>query len=122
MNGCSEQHLEISQDFLCSDTATDGLEQDTFGESVDEDQFLIHPALFYVKLQSKLIPSSTVQIIVDHLQEIHEMSHSHLLFKLREKNCALEVSEADINTIIEILKVKISFRLLNHKSLKLIKK
>ncbi len=50
------------------------------------------------------------------------MSHSHLPFKLREKNCALEVSEADINTIFEILKVKISFRLLNHKSLKLIKK
>ncbi len=121
MNECTEQHLEISQDFLCSDT--DGLEQDTFGESVVEDQFLIHPALFYLKLQSKcLIPSSTVQIIVDHLQEIHEMSHSHLLFKLREKNCALEVSEADINTIFEILKVKISFRLLNHKSLKLIKK
>ncbi len=122
MNECTEQHLEISQDFLCSDTATDGLEQDTFGESVDEDQFLRHPALFYLKLQSKcLIPSSTVQIIVDHLQEIHEMSHSHLLFKLRAKNCAL-VSEADINTISEILKVKISFRLLILKSLKLIKK
>ncbi len=29
------------------------------------------------------------------------MSHSHLPFKLREKNCALEVSEADINTIFE---------------------
>ncbi len=122
MNECTEQQFEISQDFLCSDTATDGLEQDTFGESVDEDQFLRHPALFYLKLQSKcLIPSSTVQIIVDHLQEIHEMSHSHLLFKLRAKNCAL-VSEADINTISEILKVKISFRLLIHKSLKLIKK
>ncbi len=74
---------------------------------MDEDQFLIHPALFYLKLQSKcLIPSSTVQIIVDHLQEIHEISHSHLLFKLREKNCALEVSEADINAIFEILTFK----------------
>ncbi len=44
MHECSEQHHEMSQDFLCSDT--DGVEQDTFGESVDEDQFLRHLALF----------------------------------------------------------------------------
>ncbi len=76
------------------------MEQDTFGESVDEDQFF---ALFYLKLQSKcLIPSSTDQIIVERLQEIHEISHSHLPFKLREKLSALEFSEADINAIFEI--------------------
>ncbi len=60
MNECTEQHLEMSQDFLCSDT--DGVEQDS-------------------------------------LQEIHEISHSHLPFKLREKFRALEFSEADINAI-----------------------
>ncbi len=96
-----EQHLEMSQDILCSDT--DGVEQDTFGESVDKDQFLRHLALFHLKLQSKcLIPSSTVQIIVDRLQEIHEMSDSHLPFKLREELSTLEFSEADINAIFEI--------------------
>ncbi len=121
MHECSEQHHEMSQDFLCSDT--DGVEQDTFGESVDEDQFLRHLALFYLKLQSKcLIPSSTVQIIVDHLQEIHEMSHSHLLFKLREKLSALEVAEADINAIFEILQSENLFQTCNSQNLKLIKK
>ncbi len=117
MHECSEQHHEMSQDFLCSDT--DGVEQDTFGESVDEDQFLRHLALFYLKLQSKcLIPSSTVQIIVDHLQEIHEMSHSHLLFKLREKLSALEVAEADINAIFEILQSENLFQTCNSQKLK----
>ncbi len=87
------------------------MEQDTFGESVDEDQFLRHLALFYLKLQSKcLIPSSTVQIIVDRLQKIHEMSHSHLPFTLREKLSALEFSEADINAIFEILHIENLFQ------------
>ncbi len=117
MNECTEQHLEMSQDFLCSDT--DGVEQDTFGESVDEDQFLRHLVLFYLRLQSKcLIPSSTVQIIVERLQEIHEMSHSHLPFKLREKLSALEFSEADINAIFEILQIENLFQTCNSQKLK----
>jgi len=109
----------MPQDFLCSDTDTDGVEQDTFDESVDEDQFLRHLVLFDLKLQSKcLIPSSTVQIIVDHLQEIHEMSHSHLLFKLREKLSALAVAEADINAILEILHSENLFETCNSQKLK----
>lgn len=35
MHEFSEQHHEMPQDFLCSDT--DGVEQDTFGESVVEE-------------------------------------------------------------------------------------
>ena len=119
MPECSEQHHEMPQDFLCSDTDTDGVEQDTFGESVDEDQFLRHLALFYLKLQSRcMIPSSTVQIIVDHLQEIHQMSHSHLLFKLREKLTALEVVAADLNAILEILQSENLFQTCNSQKLK----
>lgn len=117
MHVFSEQHHEMPQEILCSDT--DGVEQDTFGESVNEDTFLRHLALFYLKLQSKfLIPSFTVQIIVDHLQEIHEISHSQLLSKLREKLSALEVAEADTNAIFEILQSENLFQTCYSQTLK----
>ncbi len=46
------------------------------------------------------------------------MSHSHLLFKLREKLSALEVAEADINAIFEILQSENLFQTCNSQKLK----
>ncbi len=97
MNECTEQHLESHRIFFAVILMV--WNKTPLVKVWMKVSFLRHLALFYLKLQSKcLIPSSTIQIIVERLQEIHEMSHSHLPFKLR----ALEFSEADINSIFEI--------------------
>lgn len=50
--------------------------------------------LFYLKLQTKLLlPSSTIQNILEDYQEIHVISQSHLLFKLKEKLVSLSVTD-----------------------------
>jgi len=80
-------------------------DMEVYPERADEGEFVRHLALFYLKLQAKLLlPSSTIQTIIEHYQEIHDINQSHLLSKLNEKLTSLGLSEADINTVIDTLK------------------
>ncbi len=84
---------------------------DVFVETADESLFLKNVALFYLKLQAKLLlPSSVIQIIIEDIQEIHDISQSHLLFKLKEKLVTLGVSEADTSNVINVLKTEDLFK------------
>lgn len=62
-------------------------------ENIDDSLFLRNLALFYLKLQAKLLlPASTIQKIIEDLQSIHDISQSQLLFKLHEKLHVLVIS------------------------------
>ena len=88
-------------------------------ESADEALFLKSVALFYLKLQAKLLlPSSVIQTIVEEFQDIHSTSQSHLYYKLREKLVTLGISEADIKNVIEVLKTEDLFTACNSQTLK----
>lgn len=67
--------------------------------------YIKHASLFYLKLQAKLLlPSSTIQTIIEHDQERHDINQSHLTYKLQEKLNSLGLSEADVKTVIHTLK------------------
>lgn len=96
-----------------------GDEQEIYPEIVDESQFFENLALFYLKLQAKcLLPSSVSQTIIEDFQEIHDISQSHLLFKLKERLITLGISEADTNNVIEVMKTEDLFRTCNTQPLK----
>lgn len=65
-----------------------------------------------------MLPSSVIQAILKYFQEIHDISQSHLLFKLKEKLVALGVPEADISTVIDVLKTEDLLRACNTETLK----
>lgn len=48
-----------------------------------------------------LLPSSTIQTIIEHCQELEDINQSHLISKLLEKLQSLGLPEADINTVID---------------------
>ncbi len=57
-----------------------------------------------------LLPSSVIQTIIEDIQEIHDISQSHLLFKLKEKLVTLGVSEADTSNVTNVLKTEDLFK------------
>ncbi len=69
-------------------------------------------------VQIMLLPSSTIQTIIEHYQEIHDINQSHLLSKLNQKLTSLGLSEADRNTVIETLKNEDLHRTTNIHTLK----
>ena len=80
-----------------------GLEQDP-PETVDESLFMRNLTLFYLKLQAKLLlPESTIQIIVEEFQNIHDMGQFYFFAKLREKLALLDLPESRINNVIDEL-------------------
>ena len=96
-----------------------GEQSDVCPENADAAQFLENLALFYLKLRAKLLlPSSVIQVILEDFQEIHDISQSHLLFKLKEKLVALGVPDADISTVIDVLKTEDLLRACNTETLK----
>jgi len=61
---------------------------------VDDEMFLKNLSLFYLKLQAKLLlPASVIQAIIEGFQEIHDMSLSNMLNKLKEKLILLGVTD-----------------------------
>lgn len=94
-------------------------ELDISPENIEKDLFLKNLALFYLKLQAKLLlPSSVIQTIIEDMQSIHSVNQSHLLFKLNEKLVILGVPEATINTVINDLKAADLFGACNSQTLK----
>lgn len=94
-------------------------DMEVYPERADEGEFIRHLVLFYLKLQAKLLlPSSTIQTIIEHYQEIHDINQSHLPSKLNEELTSLGLSEADINTVIDTLKNEDLHRASNTHTLK----
>lgn len=106
---CSEQSLDTSTGNSsstedCNDECDIQLENpnelsyedmEASPEKADEKQFLKHLELFYLKLQAKLLlPASSIQTIIEHYQEIHDINQSHLLCK----------PESHIKAVIDTLK------------------
>lgn len=109
-------------DFLCDmqlDAAADDEQFEVCPENIDDSLFLRNLALFYLKLQAKLLlPASTIQTIIEDLQSIHDISQSQLLFKLNEKLHVLGISDEAMRTLIDDLKTEDLFRTHNTHTLK----
>lgn len=88
-------------------------------ENIDESLFLKNLALFYLKLQAKLLlPSSVIQTIITDMQSVYDINQSHLLFKLNEKLVTLGVPEASINDVMDSLKADDLLQACNSHTLK----
>lgn len=88
-------------------------------EAVEENQFFRNLAMFYLKLQAKfLLPASVIQTIIEDYQQMHDLSQSDLLFKLKEKLVNLGIAETDIENVIDTLKCEDLFRKCNTEKLK----
>lgn len=118
--GISHESEHEQSDMQIDPPSDAGDEQfEVYAENADESQFLTNVSLFYLKLQAKLLlPSSVIQTIIEEFLEIHDISQSHMLFKLKEKLVMLGVSEADTNNVINVLKTEDLLRACNTKSLK----
>lgn len=114
---------QIQEDNFQSDAQTDESENceepDVSPENVDETLFLRNLALFYLKLQAKLLlPASVIQTVIEDIQSIHEINLSHMLFKLQEKLVSLDVPEAMIKMVLDDLKAEDLFTLCNSHTLR----
>ncbi|KAL2083090.1 hypothetical protein ACEWY4_020863 [Coilia grayii] len=117
--GVSNEGKQDGSDMQIDHPSDSGDELDIYPETANESQFFKNVALFYLKLQAKfLLPSSLIQTIIEDFQEIHDISQSHLLFKLKEKLMTLGISEADTNNVIEVIKTEDLFRTCNTQPLK----
>ncbi|CAK6974710.1 hypothetical protein PFLUV_G00052250 [Scomber scombrus] len=117
--GVSHESEQDQSDMQIDPPSDAGDEQAIYPEIADESQFFKNVALFYLKLQAKcLLPSSVIQTIIEDFQEIHDISQSHLLFKLKERLITLGISEADTNNVIEVMKNEDLFRTCNTQPLK----
>lgn len=109
-------------DLLCDmqlDDADNTEHLEVSPENIEDALFLRNLSLFYLKLQAKLLlPSSTIQTIIEDLQSVHDISQSQLLFKLNEKLCMLGIPEDAIKTVINDLKAEDLFRTHNTNTLK----
>lgn len=111
--------MVIIQVVICKPNDFCPEEMDVFPEKEDEGEFIRHLALFYLKLQSKLLlPSSTIQTIIEHYQEIHDINQSHLISKLVDKLTLLGLTKDDINTVIDTMKSEDLHRACNTHALK----
>ncbi|XP_013879329.1 uncharacterized protein LOC106528650 isoform X2 [Austrofundulus limnaeus] len=92
---------------------------DVDAENTDEDLFLQNLALFYLKLQAKmLLPSSVIQTVIEGFQEIHDMSQLNQMNKLHEKLILLGVPERDVKKVIDEVKDNDLFQSCNTHKLK----
>ncbi|KAM3614942.1 uncharacterized protein V6R79_021097, partial [Siganus canaliculatus] len=105
------------------DTAADTEHLEVHPENIDDTLFLKNLALFYLELQARLLlPSSTIQTIIEDLQSIHEINQSQLLFKLSEKLHAIGIPDDAIRTLIDNLKVEDLLQTHNAHTLKTIQR
>lgn len=66
-------------------TLIEGEQAEVNPESTDEPLFLKNLALFYLKLQAKLLlPSAVIQSIIEDMQAVHDVNQCHLWHKLSE--------------------------------------
>lgn len=120
VSGTSGTHYD--SDSLCDmqlDAADNTEHFEVSPENIDETLFLKNLALFYLKLQAKLLlRSSTIQTIINDLQSIHDISQSQLLLKLSEKLHTLGIPDDTIMTLINDLKAEDRFWIHNTYTMK----
>lgn len=119
--GSSQQTNEKDQPsgVLSVSFPDDAEEIEVCPEIADETLFLQNLSLFYLKLQAKfLLPASVIQMIIEDIQDIHDVNQSHLLYKLNEKLVTLGLPEADVKQVIDVLKNEDLFRENNTNALK----
>lgn len=112
-----DQHFHMD----CEPTTSSNMsgDHDVCSETADETLFMKNLALFCLKLQAKLLlPSSVIQTIIEDFQNVHDISQSHLLYKLNEKLVTIGVPEAEINNVIDVVKREDLFRACNTHVLK----
>ena len=82
----------------------DELEANSVLPVTDHNQYLRSVALLYLKLQAKfLLPSSTIQNIIEEYQEISGIGRAHLFSKLQENLADLNIPESDVQNLIKEL-------------------
>ena len=65
--------------------------------NVDESVYLNSLALFYLKLQAKLLlPGSTIQNIIEEFQDVHDIGMSYLFGRLGDKIRSPDFGEEEI--------------------------
>lgn len=68
----------------------------------DQSQFLNNLALFYLKMQAKmLLPATTIQTIIEEFQEMHNSGMKYVLSKVHEKLTKLNLQDSEISQILE---------------------
>lgn len=105
------EHSHPQSEFFDCGDGIEQLENALLPDNADESLFLKNMALFYLKLQAKhILPSSVIQSVIEGMQDIHDISQSHLLLKLGEKLIALGISENDIKRVFDVLQTDDLFR------------
>jgi len=89
VSGSSGPHGHGDSDLQCDveiDAADNADHLEFSPENIEDSLFLRNLALFYLKLQAKLLlPASTIQTIIEDMQSIDDLSQSQLFSKLDEK-------------------------------------
>ncbi|XP_013855791.1 uncharacterized protein LOC106511580, partial [Austrofundulus limnaeus] len=71
----------------------------------DSESYLRNVCLFYLKLQGQmLIPASTIQIIVEEMQNIHELGQAYTMSKVTSLLKNMSLSEEVISQICDCIK------------------
>ncbi len=79
-----------------------------------EDTFLTNLALFYLRMQAKmLLPATTIQSLIEEFQVVHDSSIQHIFSKLRDELTKLNMPLTDIDKIIAGLNKNNLLRLYN---------
>jgi hypothetical protein len=86
-------------------------EDDDTSSALYESQYIDNLALFYLKLQAKfLLPGSTIQSIVDEIQNIHDLDQTLQYKRLSQKLSVFGISDVDVTEIVDDLRNNNLFR------------
>ncbi len=79
-------------------------DNDNINDEVDTDDFLNNLAMLYLRMQAKmLLPASTIQTLIEEIQEVHNAGLTHLLSRMHEELTKLNVPERDIKRLLDDL-------------------
>ncbi|KAK0153029.1 hypothetical protein N1851_005294 [Merluccius polli] len=98
MNLSSEHELGHTFETIFDD------DNDNTNDEVDTDGFMNNLAMFYLRMQAKmLLPASTIQTLIEEMQEVHTSGLTHILSRMHEELTKLNVPESDIKRLLDDL-------------------
>jgi len=102
-----------------SDNEIDFMATSETGSNADSELFTRNLALFFLKLQSKLLlPASTIQSIVEEMETLHNLGLSVVLKNLSGKLLNLNVGVGEVKTLLKELFDYSPFHLSNTRELR----
>lgn len=115
------QPLNLHPNFSSSTAETDIHDESRMSFDIEdndendaEDTFLTNLALFYLRMQAKmLLPATTIQSLIEEFQQVHDSNMDHIFSKLRDELTKLNMSVIDIDGIIAGLNKSNLLRLYN---------